>query len=125
MGHARFNDDAELLGGDAARVRGPLVWDKEDTGALIYAMVCQSIGHDNTVAREVEPLELAPGPTEWEIELQRCSGEPFIEGMAAATALAIFTNTEGEFASYSWTDCVHLQAGTHHSENRHPGTVAS
>lgn len=112
MGHANFTDDAELLGGDRAKLRGPLVWGQDETGALIYAMVCQSIGHDNTVAREVAPLKLTPGATEWEIELERCSGEPFIEGMAAATALAIFTNTEGEFASYSWTDCVHLHSGS-------------
>ena len=112
MGHARFNDDADLLGGDKARVGGPIDWGDEDTGALLFAMLCQSIGHDNTVAREVAPLELMPGATEWTIELERCSGEAFIEGMAAATALAIFTNTEGEFASYSWTDCVHLRSGS-------------
>ena len=63
MAHANFKDDAKLLGGDRAKVGGPLVWGQDDTGALIYAMVCQSIGHDNTVGREVAPLELTPGAT--------------------------------------------------------------
>jgi hypothetical protein len=109
MGHANFDDDATLIGGDKAKVRGPIVFGDGDRHALVYAMICQSIGHDNTVAREVTPLELRPPATRWEIEVERRSGEPFTEGMAAATALAIFTNTEAEFASYSWTDCVHLK----------------
>jgi hypothetical protein len=112
MGHANFNDDAQLLGGDKAIVRGPIVFGEGDTDALVFAMICQSIGHDNTVAREVAAKKVTPPATEWAIEVQRCSGEPFTKGMAAATALAIFTNTEGEFASYSWTDCVHLHSGS-------------
>src|SRR5919109_4370260 len=108
MGHANFEDIARLEG-EKAWVRGPIVFGEGDTGALLYAMVCQSIGHDNTVAREVTPVTVTPDKTEWEVEVERCTGEAFTEGMAAATALAIFTNTEGEFSSYSWTDCVHLE----------------
>jgi hypothetical protein len=112
MGHALLDDLAERLeGGEKAKVGGPISWNEGDAEALIYAMVCQAVTHDtSTVAREVKPLRVLPGATRWDVEVQRRSGPPFSHGMAAASALAIFTNTEGELASYSWTDCVHLHS---------------
>lgn len=117
MGHALLDDTADWLeGGEKARVGGPIVFGEGDAHALVFAMVCQNITHDNTVAREVTPLELTPSATRWDVHVKRRSGPPFSEGMATASALAIFTNAEGEFASYSWTDCIHLQTGSARSE---------
>jgi len=110
MGHAKLDDLADNLeGGKKARVSGPIVWADDDKHALIYAMVCQAVTPDtSTVAREVTPLRVdRPTPT-FEIEVQKCSGPPFSDGMAAASLLAIFTNDVCELASYAWTDCVHL-----------------
>lgn len=118
MGHALLDDTADWLeGGEKARVGGPIVFGKEDAHALVIAMVCQNITHDNTVAREVTPLELTPSATRWDVHVKRRSGPPFSEGMATASALAIFTNAEGEFASYSWTDCIQLGTGSAHGEH--------
>jgi len=102
-----------LDGGEKAMVGGPIVWANDDAEAVIYAMVCQAVTHDtSTVAREVTPLVLGPAATRFDIEVKRRSGPPFSDGMAAASALAIFTNTDGELASYSWSDCLHLHSGT-------------
>lgn len=114
MGHALLDDHADnLAGGNKAKVGGPIEWSDEDADALIYAMVCQALTHDTTtVAREVTPLRVTPADSRWDIEVQLRSGPPFSDGMAAASALAIFTNNEGDLASYTWTDCVHLHSGS-------------
>ena len=83
MGHALLDDTADWLeGGEKARVGGPIVFGEEDAHALVIAMVCQNITHDNTVAREVTPLELTPSATRWDVHVKRRSGPPFSEGMA-------------------------------------------
>ncbi|MGH3023980.1 MAG: hypothetical protein ACRDNI_10015, partial [Gaiellaceae bacterium] len=68
MGHANFNDDTPHTG-DRACVGGPIEWGEGDTDALIYAMVCQSLGHENTVGREVAPVKVTQGATKWEVEV--------------------------------------------------------
>ena len=121
MGHANLDDQADnLAGGEKARVGGPIEWAENDAHAVIYAMVCQAVTHDeSSVAREATPLQVDRGAPRFDIEVQLCSGPPLSDGMAAASALAIFTNDVGELASYAWTDCVHLHSASSASHSAH------
>lgn len=110
MGHANINDHADWLGPDDATLRGDITFGADDTEALLFAQVCQSITHDdNTVAREVETVRVTPPQDRWEVVVKRRGGPQLTQGPAFASVLAVFTNEEHELASYSWSDCVHLE----------------
>lgn len=122
MGHALLDDEGRTGdGGEKVTVGGPIEWADDDAHAVIYVMVCQAVEHEeNTVAREVTPLSVNKGAPRWDIEAQRRSGPAFTNHMmAAASALAIFTNDVGELASYAWTDCVHLHSASSASQSAH------
>lgn len=113
MGHANLDDEGRTRdGGEKVMVGGPIEWASNDAHADIYVMVCQAVEHEeSSVAREVTPLRVSKGEPRWDIEAHLCSGPAFTNHMmAAASALAIFTNDVGELASYAWTDCVHLHS---------------